>query len=93
MDIKPFRTAGDHAAALKEIEALMGAAANTPEGDKLDALVTLVAAWEQKHLPMDLPNPRSGTTFDAFLEEQGMYDEVTTKAQQRALAESACAPE
>jgi HTH-type transcriptional regulator/antitoxin HigA len=28
---------------------------NTPEGDRLDVLVTLVEAWERKHYPMDLP--------------------------------------
>jgi HTH-type transcriptional regulator / antitoxin HigA len=30
---------------------------NTPEGDRLDVLVTLVEAWERKHDPMDLPDP------------------------------------
>jgi HTH-type transcriptional regulator/antitoxin HigA len=30
---------------------------NTPEGDRLDVLVTLVEAWERKHYPMDLPDP------------------------------------
>jgi predicted XRE-type DNA-binding protein len=32
-------------------------------------------------------NPRSGSTFDAFLKEQGIYDEVTAKALKRAIAE------
>jgi antitoxin component HigA of HigAB toxin-antitoxin module len=30
---------------------------NTPQGDRLDVLVTLVEAWERKHYPMDLPDP------------------------------------
>ena len=30
---------------------------NTPEGDRLAALVTLLEAWEWKHYPMDLPDP------------------------------------
>ena len=32
-------------------------------------------------------NPRSGSNFDDFLKEQGMYDEVTAKALKRAIAE------
>ena len=42
---------------LKEIEGLMTAKRNTPEGDRLDVLVTLVEAWEAKHYPLDLPDP------------------------------------
>jgi len=36
MDIKPIRTQSDYRAALKEIEALMSAKANTPEGNRLE---------------------------------------------------------
>ncbi len=32
-------------------------------------------------------NPRSGSNFDDFLKEQGMYDEVTAKALKRAISE------
>ena len=54
MKIKPIRTRADHRAALKEIEALMPARPGTPEGERLDVLVTLVEAWERKRFPMDL---------------------------------------
>ena len=57
MDIKPIRTKRDHEAALKAIEALMRAKRNTPDGDRLDVLVTLVEAYEAKHFPLDLPDP------------------------------------
>ena len=57
MDIAPIRTHRDHRRALKEIEGLMGAKRNTPEGDRLDVLVTLVEAWESKHFPLELPDP------------------------------------
>ena len=40
MDIKPIKTDGDYRAALKEIESLMMAGSDTPEGEKLDVLVT-----------------------------------------------------
>ena len=45
MDIKPIRTKRDYEAALKAIEALMRAKRNTPDGDRLDVLVTLVEAY------------------------------------------------
>jgi hypothetical protein len=49
MEIKPIRTKADHRAALAEIETLMNAKAGTPEGERLDALATLVEAYERKH--------------------------------------------
>jgi antitoxin HicB len=36
---------------------------------------------------MKTSNPRSGTPFDDFLKEQGMYDEITAKALKRAITE------
>lgn len=57
MEIKPIRTKRDYETALKDIEVLMGAKRNTPEGDKLDVLVTLVQAYEARHFPLDLPDP------------------------------------
>lgn len=56
MNIKPIRTKTDHKAALNTIESLMSTKANTPEGDRLDVLVTLVEAYERAHFPMDLPD-------------------------------------
>jgi HTH-type transcriptional regulator/antitoxin HigA len=35
----------------------MAAKRNTPAGDRLDVLVTLVEAWERQHYPIDLPDP------------------------------------
>jgi HTH-type transcriptional regulator/antitoxin HigA len=57
MDISPIKSQRDYRKVLKEIEGLMIAKRNTPEGDRLDVLVTLVEAWERKHYPMDLPDP------------------------------------
>ena len=37
---------------------MMKAKRNTPEGDRLDVLVTLVKAWEAKHHPLALPDRR-----------------------------------
>jgi len=57
MDIKPIKTEHDYKAALLKIGQLMGAEPNTPEGDKLDVLTTLVEAYEEKHYPIDPPDP------------------------------------
>jgi HTH-type transcriptional regulator / antitoxin HigA len=57
MEIAPIKNRRDHQRALKNIESLMHAKRNTAEGDRLDVLVTLVEAWEQKHYPLDLPDP------------------------------------
>jgi len=51
--IRPIRTEADYAAALEEIDELMGEVApNTPGGDKLELLVTLVEAYEDTTFPM-----------------------------------------
>ncbi len=56
MEITPIKTRRDYRRVLKEIEGLMMARRSTPEGDRLDVLVTLVEAWERKHYPLDLPD-------------------------------------
>jgi HTH-type transcriptional regulator / antitoxin HigA len=42
MEIEPIRTHSDYRRSLGEIEGLMHAKRNTPDGDRLDLLVTLV---------------------------------------------------
>jgi HTH-type transcriptional regulator / antitoxin HigA len=58
MNISPIKTQRHYRNALKDIEGLMSAKRNTPEGDRLDVLVTVVEAWERRHYPMDLPGSR-----------------------------------
>ena len=43
----------EYEAALKEIESLMMADPDTPEGEKLDVTVTLIEAYEAKHFPIE----------------------------------------
>ena len=57
MDIAPIKSHRDYRRVLREIEGLMSARRNSPEGDRLDVLVTLVEAWERKHYRLDLPDP------------------------------------
>ena len=55
MEITSIETERDHQRALKEIECLMAAEPNTPEGNRLEILVALVEAWEAEHSPLDQP--------------------------------------
>ncbi|HXG80124.1 MAG TPA: hypothetical protein VNJ31_12410 [Methyloceanibacter sp.] len=57
MEVAPIETKHDYHRALKEIDRLMDAKRCSPEGDRLDVLVTLVEAWEAKHYPIGLPDP------------------------------------
>jgi len=70
MDIKPIRTKADYRAALKAVESLMGAKARTPQGDRLDVLVTLIEGYERQHFPMDLPDAVEAIKFR--MEQQGL---------------------
>lgn len=63
MDIKPIKTKRDYERVLNEIGGLMAAKANTPEGDRLDVLVTLVEAYEARHFALDLPDPVEAIKF------------------------------
>jgi len=72
MDIKPIRTEADYKAALKEISALMESdpEPGTADGDRLDILATLVEAYENRHFPMDLPDPVEAILFR--MDQQGL---------------------
>ena len=61
--VRAVRTRADHRAALAEVEALMHAAPGTPEGERLDVLVTLVEAWEARHEPVPPPDPIEAVLF------------------------------
>ncbi len=52
MDIQPIRTDDDLSKAIAEIETLWGAEQSTADGDKLDALITLVDRYEDEHYPI-----------------------------------------
>lgn len=70
MKIRPIKTRADYRAALKEIETLMAAVRDSPEGERLDVLVTLVEAYESRNYPLDLPDPVEAIRFR--MEQKGM---------------------
>ncbi len=70
MKIKPIKTTKDYREALHEIETLMNAKPDTPEGDRLDVLATLVEAYESKHYSLDVPDPVEAIKFT--MEQRGL---------------------
>lgn len=70
MDIKPIKNKRDYRRALKEIDKFMDARPNTPAGDRLDVLATLVSAWEEKHHPIEAPDPVEAIRF--AMEQRGL---------------------
>ena len=63
MTIKPIKSERDYHKALKEIEKLWDARPNTSRGDRLDVLVTLVEAYEQRHYKVEPPDPVDAIKF------------------------------
>lgn len=55
--VHPLRSEADYDEAIETIEELWGAAPGTEDGDRLDVLMDLVEAYENKHHAIDLPDP------------------------------------
>jgi HTH-type transcriptional regulator/antitoxin HigA len=70
MEIKPIKNERSYRRVLKEIDVLMDAKANTAAGDRLDVLVTLAEAWEEKHHPIEAPDPIEAIRF--AMEQRGL---------------------
>ena len=70
MEIRPIKTRKDHQWAPREIQRLWNAPAGSLEEDRLEILATLVAAYEDKHYPMDLPDPIEAIKFR--MEQMGL---------------------
>lgn len=77
MDIKPIKTEQDYNSAIKRIEELWGSKKDTPIGDELDLLVTLVESYEMKHFPIAPPDPIDAIKFR--MEQMGMTKEDMIK--------------
>ena len=73
MEIKPIKTDADHEAALREIEELWGVEGDTPNGDRLDILIALVSAYEDRHHAID--------SIDDPIEFLSVYLEATNRTQ------------
>jgi len=72
MNIKPIKIETDYGAALARVAELMDAKINSPEGDELDVLTTLIEAYELKHFPINAPNPIEAILFR--MDQYGLKD-------------------
>lgn len=63
MEIRPIKTEQDYNTSIRRIEVLWGAKKDTPQGDELDLLVTLVESYEMKHYPIAPPDPIDAIKF------------------------------
>lgn len=65
MKIKAIRAKTDYLAALREVSGLidLDPIPDSPEGERLEVLGTLVQADEAKHSPIDPPDPIEAIKF------------------------------
>ena len=65
MEIRAIRTEADYLTALQKVSVLidLDPMPDTPEGERLDVLGTLIQAYEAKHYPIDPPDPIDAIKF------------------------------
>ncbi|MFA6401723.1 MAG: transcriptional regulator [Salinivirgaceae bacterium] len=97
MEIKPIKTEDDYIKSIKRIEDLWGSKKDTPEGDELDILCTIVESYEMKHFPIAPPDPidaiifrmeqmeMTKTDMAKFLGSQSRVSEVLSKKRKLTL--------
>lgn len=68
MKIQVLKNEADYEAALAEIQTIMDSA--QPDADRLELLVLLVRDYEDKHYPIDLPDPVEAIKFR--MEQMGL---------------------
>jgi HTH-type transcriptional regulator/antitoxin HigA len=95
--VSPIRDPVGHNAALSEIERLWGSPVGTPEGDRLDVLMTLVDAYERATWPDELLDPidaikarmaNSGRTrkdFEKIVGSSGRASEILNRKRHLTL--------
>ena len=57
MKIRPIKTEEDYNIALKRLEDIFDAKIGTPESDELEILGLIVDDYENKHYPIEAPDP------------------------------------
>jgi HTH-type transcriptional regulator / antitoxin HigA len=72
MNIKPIHSRADHKAALKLVSKLvdLDPAPGTPDGDMLEVMSTLIAAYEAKHFAIGPADPIEAIKFR--MDQQGL---------------------
>tara|TARA_R110002049_G_scaffold132849_1_gene292173 strand:- start:5099 stop:5467 length:369 start_codon:yes stop_codon:yes gene_type:complete len=57
MEIKPIKTEKDYDKALERLELIFDAATNSKKGDEAEILSMLIENYENKHYPIESPDP------------------------------------
>ncbi len=70
MDIKAIKTEADYNQALKRLENIFHASADSKEGDEAEILSILIEKYEDEHYPINAPDPIEAIKFR--MEQMGM---------------------
>lgn len=57
MELKPIKTEDDYQKALRRLEVIFNASANTKEGDEAEILSILIDNYENEFYPIEAPDP------------------------------------
>lgn len=57
MELRPIKTEEDYRLALTRLEEIFDAKLDTPESDELEILGLLIDEYENKHYPIEAPDP------------------------------------
>ena len=57
MEIKPIKTEKDYDKALERLELIFDASPNSKEGDEAEIISLLIQNYENKHYPIESPDP------------------------------------
>jgi HTH-type transcriptional regulator/antitoxin HigA len=97
MNIKPIKTEKDYKLALERVNELMDAEMDTPDGDELDVLATLIESYEAKHYAIAAPDPIEAIKFrmeqmslghqdlEPFIGKRGQVADVLNRQRELSL--------
>jgi HTH-type transcriptional regulator/antitoxin HigA len=77
MQIQPIHTENDYNKALDRIDEIFDAKPGSKEGDELEILGILVDEYENKHFPIEAPNPVEAIKFR--MDQLGMQQKDLAK--------------
>lgn len=70
MNIKPIRSDADLQSAFHRLQEIFQAEECTPQADEMEILATLIEAYENRHYPINPPDPVDAIKFR--MEQQGL---------------------
>ena len=76
--LRPIKTDADYEAALARVAELMDCEDDSPEGEELDLLATLIEVYDDKHFPMGMPSPAAAIRFRMEQQELSVEDLAPT---------------